>query len=152
MSAQLPTTGMTISKSQGQTFKARVGVILTSHVWTHGLLYVALGRVTSPHNLRVWTPSDGAMVMNVRTAPNHNNHRHHCPTNNSGAGGIQGHMASRRSVNHDEPNTLKFVSLHDVRLHDATARPGERTPPQCNQRSRESSPRPLLRRRVGRLR
>ena len=57
---------MTISKSQGQTFHSRVGVVLTSHVWTHGLLYVALGRVTTPANLRVWTPADGTKVVNVR--------------------------------------------------------------------------------------
>ena len=39
---------MTINKSQGQTMKSRVGVVLTSGVWTHGMLYVALGRVTDP--------------------------------------------------------------------------------------------------------
>ena len=36
---------MTINKSQGQTLQNRVGVELTSGVWSHGMLYVALGRV-----------------------------------------------------------------------------------------------------------
>ena len=57
---------MTINKSQGQTLRGRVGVVLTSSVWTHGMLYVALGRVTDPANLRVMTPPNrGGAVSNV---------------------------------------------------------------------------------------
>ena len=57
---------MTINKSQGQTLQNRVGVVLTSHVWTHGMLYVALGRVTDAANLRVLAPpSPGGAVVNV---------------------------------------------------------------------------------------
>ena len=56
---------MTINKSQGQTLPARVGVVATSHVFAHGQLYVALGRVTHPDNLRVWTLCDKEFVRNV---------------------------------------------------------------------------------------
>lgn len=56
---------MTINKAQGQTLRSRVGVVLTSPVWTHGQTYVALGRVTDPANLRVATPANGTAVVNV---------------------------------------------------------------------------------------
>ena len=57
---------MTINKSQGQTLQNRVGVVLTSGVWSHGMLYVALGRVTDPANLRVLAPPNpGGVVINV---------------------------------------------------------------------------------------
>ena len=46
--------------------KSRVAVVLTSGVWTHGMLYVALGRVTDPDNLRVVAPkAPGDAVVNV---------------------------------------------------------------------------------------
>ena len=46
--------------------KSHVGVVLTSGVWTHGMLYVALGRVTDPDNLWVVAPKQpGDAVVNV---------------------------------------------------------------------------------------
>ena len=42
---------MTINKSQGQTFKF-AGVWLRGQVFTHGQLYVACSRVSSPNNLK----------------------------------------------------------------------------------------------------
>ena len=45
---------------------SHVAVVLTSGVWTHGMLYVALGRVTDPDNLRVVAPkAPGDAVVNV---------------------------------------------------------------------------------------
>uniref|UniRef100_A0AC35GG10 ATP-dependent DNA helicase n=1 Tax=Panagrolaimus sp. PS1159 TaxID=55785 RepID=A0AC35GG10_9BILA len=50
-----PAFAMTINKSQGQTLK-RVGIILESQCFAHGQLYVALSRVRSRGDIKVYVP------------------------------------------------------------------------------------------------
>lgn len=50
-------SAMTINKSQGQTFQT-VGVDLTTPVFSHGMLYVAMSRVTSPQGLHMYAPEN----------------------------------------------------------------------------------------------
>ncbi len=47
-----PAFGMTINKSQGQTFK-KIGIYLPKPVFSHGQLYVALSRVGCKDNIRM---------------------------------------------------------------------------------------------------
>jgi ATP-dependent DNA helicase PIF1 len=44
---------ITINKSQGQTFN-NVGVYLSSPVYSHGQLYVAISQVTSSANIKIF--------------------------------------------------------------------------------------------------
>jgi hypothetical protein len=48
---------LTINKSQGQSLDS-VGLDLTSSVFTHGQLYVALSRATSSSKIAVLLPAD----------------------------------------------------------------------------------------------
>lgn len=48
---------MTINKAQGQTFGS-IGVDLSTPVFSHGMLYVALSRVGTPAGLHVFTPDN----------------------------------------------------------------------------------------------
>ncbi|KAF6139056.1 hypothetical protein GIB67_010782, partial [Kingdonia uniflora] len=56
---------MTINKSQGQSVKF-VGIDLTTSIFSHGQLYVALSRCTSPKRISILLPPDDAnTTMNV---------------------------------------------------------------------------------------
>lgn len=57
---------MTINKAQGQSVK-HVGIDLRTPVFSHGQLYVALSRATSPHNIKVVLPAESSepTTMNI---------------------------------------------------------------------------------------
>ena len=49
---------VTSNKAQGQTMK-HVGIYLQQDFFSHGQLYVALSRVQSPQNLKIYRPNEG---------------------------------------------------------------------------------------------
>jgi hypothetical protein len=51
----IPAFAMTINKSQGQTLQ-RVGLYLENPAFAHGQLYVGMSRVTSSHNIKIFSP------------------------------------------------------------------------------------------------
>ncbi|WOH04715.1 hypothetical protein DCAR_0624127 [Daucus carota subsp. sativus] len=55
---------MTINKAQGQSLE-RVGLYLPKSVFTHGQMYVAVSRVTSPQGLKMFIDSDQATPTDV---------------------------------------------------------------------------------------
>ncbi|XP_022030895.2 uncharacterized protein LOC110931830 [Helianthus annuus] len=61
-----PCYAMTINKSQGQSLKV-VGLYLPRPVFSHGQLYVALSRVTSPEGLKIVIVEDGDGGMKNHT-------------------------------------------------------------------------------------
>jgi hypothetical protein len=56
---------MTINRAQGQSL-ARVGLLLDPEVFSHGQLYVALSRVTSPSGIRLRVPDTPAARQHGR--------------------------------------------------------------------------------------
>ena len=61
-----PCYAMTINKSQGQSLK-HVGVYLPNPVFSHGQLYVALSRVTTPDGLKILMMEDEDSELKDRT-------------------------------------------------------------------------------------
>ena len=55
---------MTINKAQGQSLN-RVGLYLDNQVFSHGQLYVALSRATSPDRVFVLIPEGGNIAKNI---------------------------------------------------------------------------------------
>jgi hypothetical protein len=55
---------MTINKAQGQSLN-RVGLYLNNQVFSHGQLYVALSRATSPDRVFVLIPNGGSSATNI---------------------------------------------------------------------------------------
>ena len=59
-----PAFAMTINKAQGQTMKF-VGIYLTSPVFTHGQLYVALSRVSSSSSICIMIENEKYKLKNM---------------------------------------------------------------------------------------
>lgn len=55
---------ITINKAQGQSLE-RVGLYLDNQVFSHGQLYVALSRATSPDNVAILIPNGGDIATNI---------------------------------------------------------------------------------------
>lgn len=55
---------MTINKSQGQSLES-VGLYLPKAVFTHGQLYVAISRVTSPQGLKLFIDDETGCCTNI---------------------------------------------------------------------------------------
>ncbi|GKA22240.1 DNA helicase [Tanacetum coccineum] len=61
-----PCYAMTINKSQGQSLN-HVGIYLPNPVFSHGQLYVAISRVTSPDGLKILMKEDASPDLKRRT-------------------------------------------------------------------------------------
>ena len=54
---------LTITRAQSQTFK-HMGIDFTNHPFSHGHLYTALTRVTSPRHLHLYFPTENMKIPN----------------------------------------------------------------------------------------
>ena len=61
---------MTINKSQGQSLK-HIGLDLSTEVFSHGQLYVAVSRVTDGRNVRLVVPESAPESGNIKNVVYH---------------------------------------------------------------------------------